>query len=266
MAREIGRVSDGMGGTRHDGLLRKPIYPANSVGRIVGENPGIVEMPVGSRAEAEYINDFLMKGLEAGCPERIEDLRAHFVKRLDAAQTELEAQCASAAIQSCDEYVAHQTEVLEVKVKRYEALKQKGQPYSFGGVSTLLFTQLNIDRPDRTAQNQAGQMDALTQNLNRLTEIQIRQAENAAGAPVQPSAAEMQRIAELEEEIAQLKHERDIEKAIQLEEVSKPKTETVQCWATTGSGERCSKPALANGYCNHPAHQKLAENNSETGE
>lgn len=248
-AREVGRVEVAPGDFRHDGLLRKPIYPADEIGRITGANNGVVEMPVSNRSEMRAINTFLMTGLSS-FPKAIIELWNHFEARRAAATSDLEERCATAAIMSCEQYSITQGEVLQAQIKNFNSAKTKGQPYTFGERAELLFEQFQEQRPDRVQQAQAGQMDRLTDTVSKFVEVSI------ANQSAAPQNAEADRIRQLEEENARLKAAMA---SATVEPLHNQQIVTARCRATTGSGAPCAKEATANGYCAHPAHQKLAE-------
>lgn len=243
--KQVGMVKDKNGDIVHDGLLRKPIYPADHIEAVLGE--GVVEIKAASRSEAFALNEFLMEGLES-FPETIIELQRHFESKTFTATTEAQKEAADAAVRSCVDYVVAQGQILAEQKAHYENAKTKGKPYVFGGRAEMLFEQLGEQRPDRVAQAQAGQLNELTNNISRFVNAQLK-----ANEPQNADASELERIKAENERLR-----------AELEAKNAPKTEQVEtdfseqfCADKNGKGEDCkgkvTKEVNGEFYCSsHP--------------
>ena len=253
-ARTIGRDKN----NEPDGLLRTAFYPVDEVGRLCGQNDGIVEMPCTNGEQIRIAQDFLfphwndfLTGRKA-FPPKIASLKVYFQSRLKFAQdagNDWFVAIAKAAIRSCDQYEAWGRDHVKDQHKMLAEAEAKGAPFVYGDMTELVFSQLSIARKDNLIQETADRQANLEQSIAKqaesiasladaLRQNQVNQMAAAyVGAPPPPATTVVAEEDGLKEAV----------------------NETVACKALTNQGARCKNVAEPNGYCKMPQHQAKAE-------
>lgn len=165
----------------NDGLLRTAFYPEDELPLITGQNDGIVEMPIqpGNRWRIQRFLFPNWDAIEAGqaiLPQTIAAMKAHFTERLAAASDPQEFAAATAALASCDSYIAWGQEVLGRQSAQLDEAKAKGWAWTYAPEAEMLFAQLGMVRKDNLAQEQTTKFDTLaeaTANLAKAMEQMV---------------------------------------------------------------------------------------------
>jgi hypothetical protein len=166
----------------NDGLLRTPFYPADDVALLAHQTDGVVEVALSSDHEKKLAQEFLFPNwtrIKHGIdemPETIAQLRAYFVKRLSVAVAPYEKAAAQAAIKSCDNYMTWGNKHISQETAKYNTAKTKGYDWTFGSDAQMLFKQLNVQRPDNLIQEQANQLNTLTDVLAEQAKANLESA------------------------------------------------------------------------------------------
>lgn len=171
-----------------DGLLRRMFYPSADIGRVTSQADGIVRMPVNSSTEARRAQYFLfpewddyLTGVKA-LPRKISTLKAYFQERLALATDDFERGVASAAIQSCDQFISKGSLAIAKANAELKRAQVKGEPYYYPGDVELYFEQLGIQRSDLLVQDQGSKFDMMAEAITKLAQRDA--AVDVAPAPV----------------------------------------------------------------------------------
>lgn len=171
-------------------LLFTPWYPDQELGQVLGQNDGLVRMPLENAREMIAAQYFLFPDWDeylAGrkvLPTKLATIREMLNTRLQAATDPKMRAVAEAAIRACDLADSFGRAHVNRENAMYAEAQARGWAWSYGVDSELFMDQLGLSRRDNLAQEQANKIDRLA---DVLTEAFARQA-LAPPAAVVPAA------------------------------------------------------------------------------
>lgn len=174
-------------------LLFTPWYPDQELGSVLGQNDGLVRMPIETAqemVEAQYFlfpdwDDYLL-GRKV-LPGKLATIREMLITRQhSAAPGSKMYQVADAAVRACDLAESFGRAHVNRENAMYAEAQARGWAWSYGVDSELYMEQLGLSRRDNLAQEQANKIDRLA---DVLTEAFARQTipTPAAVVPAAPA-------------------------------------------------------------------------------
>jgi len=269
------------GGRVWDGLYRKQFFPVDEIDRLCApkndQPTGIVRLPCQNVQEAAQAQVFLFPNWmdilsgQAVILEKTYDLKKYFAERYKQANNDFERDVASAAIKSCDDFLIWCNWKANDANAKLSQAQAKGWAWTAGPEAEIAFEQTGISRRDNVQQQQAQQMDKMTEALNILAQTAVRQNEGGFQAP-QPPPPPVQnapdidptewerylRFKQMEEQQAKMKV--DAESPFKPETILDAELETEnRCKGFTKAGTPCKGSPSPNGYCGLHQAQAKAE-------